>query len=60
MATLVHCIWCTGFHLSWLCTLMLFPFLNLPLFTFPLTVLAVAQVAPMILQASDYMIRGAD
>ena len=58
--TLVHCIWCTGWWVSWLCTIALFPFLDLPWFTLPLIAVAISQAAPMFLQASDSLARGAE
>lgn len=58
--TLVHCIWCTGWWMSWLLTAVIYPFLDLPWWMLPLTAVAMAQVAPMILQLSDRMMAGVD
>jgi hypothetical protein len=59
-STLVHCIWCTGWWVSLICTLIVFPFLSLPWFVLPLLAVAIAQIAPMILQVSDALVRRAE
>lgn len=58
--TLVHCIWCTGWWLSWLATVAVFGFLDLPWFTLPLVAIAISQVAPMIVQVSDRLAQGVE
>lgn len=56
---LVHCTWCTGMWVSVVLVGVTF-LTEHPVWMAALTILAIAQVAPMVLAFSDRMVSGGD
>lgn len=60
LTTLTHCVNCTAFWVSLLVCIPTCLMLPLPLWVAPLVVLAMAQLAPMVLSVADRLAMGGE